>query len=59
MIASSLSAHAKTRPPILLITETSPCSLGNLRKDILYNCLKNLPLFVEKINIKFLEINVK
>ena len=39
--------------------ETFLCWLCNLRKDILYNCLKNLFLFVEKINIKCLEINVK
>ena len=31
---------------------------GPLCKDI-YNCFKNLFLFVEKINIRFLEINVK
>ena len=30
------------------ITETCPCLLGNLRKDILYNCFKNLLLFVKK-----------
>ena len=38
--------------------ETSPCWLCNLRKDILY-CFKNLLLFIEKITVKFLEINVK
>ena len=36
------------------IMETSPCCLGNLHKNILHNCFKNLLLFVERINIKFL-----
>ena len=34
------------------IMETYMYFLGNFDKNILYNCFKNLFLFVEKINIK-------
>ena len=39
-----------TNEKLKLITETSPCRLGNFRKLILYN-----NFMVENINIKFLE----
>ena len=41
-----------------IITEISPCLLGNLRKDNL-KFFKNFLLFVEKINTIFLKIHVK
>ena len=40
------------------IMESSPGCLGILCKDILYNCFKNFLIFVAKLNIKVLKINV-
>ena len=41
------------------ITEHSPYWLGNLLKNILYCCFRNLLSFVEKIIVNVLTINVK
>ena len=41
-------ADAYCNIPKTRIIETSPHWHGSLRKNILYNCFKNLVLFVEK-----------
>ena len=43
---------------IVVITETSPCAVGNFRKWLLYKCFMSLPLIAIQTNIKFLIITV-
>ena len=41
-----------------VITETSPCAVGNFRKWLLYKCFMSLSLIVLQTNINFLIITV-
>ena len=43
---------------IILITETSSCSIGNFRKWLLHKHFISLSLIVIQTNIKFLKITV-
>ena len=43
---------------VVIITETSPCAIGNFRKWLLYKCFMSLSLIVMQTNIKFLKIAI-